>query len=250
MTSIDRHQLAAISIIGSFLDVLGALYLAYDILGGTRGPLRTLTRGVTYGVIFGTGFGLPLGLPFGLACGAAGGLTLALELTRAAQTRPHYPLHYECLFSAIRGVGFGVGASYIYGIEFGVVFGCLSTLGQIVAYCRGVRPSLDYRPGRVPRMTRRQIEAALIRTVGYSAAGYIAAAVAHRRMYAVMFGLHAGLTIGIVTALVNALMPFVEWITETMPDRRFGVFGIVLILCGFGMQSVQYWIALLDVAVR
>jgi ABC-type proline/glycine betaine transport system permease subunit len=69
-------------------------------------------------------------------------------------------------------------------------------------------------------------------------------------MYAVMFGLHAGLTIGIVTALANALMPFVEWITETMPDRRFGVFGIVLILCGFGMQSVQYWMALLDVAVR
>jgi hypothetical protein len=250
MTSIDRHQLAAISIVGSFLDVLGALYLAYDILGGTRGPLRTLTRGVTYGVIFGTGFGLPLGLPFGLACGTAGGVTLALELTRAAQTRPHYPLHYECLFCAIRGIGFGVGASYIYGIEFGVVFGCLSTLGQIFAYCRGVRPSLDYQPGRFPRMTRRQIEAALIRTVGYSAAGYLAAAVAHRRMYAVMFGLRAGLTIGIVTAIVNAFMPFVEWITETMPDRRFGVFGIVLILCGFGLQSVQYWMALLDVAVR
>jgi hypothetical protein len=65
-----------------------------------------------------------------------------------------------------------------------------------------------------------------------------------------MFGLRAGLTIGIVTAFVNVLMPFVEWITETMPDRRFGVFGIVLILCGFGMQSVQYWMALLDVAVR
>ena len=99
-------------------------------------------------------------------------------------------------------------------------------------------------------MTQRQIVAALVRTAGYAAAGYISAAVAHHQMHALMFGIDAGLTIGIVTALVNALMPFVEWIIETMPDRRFGVLGIVLILCGFGMQSVQYWIAMLDVAIR
>ena len=40
----DKHALALISIIGSSLDVLGALYLAYDLLGGEHGPLRTLTR--------------------------------------------------------------------------------------------------------------------------------------------------------------------------------------------------------------
>ncbi len=42
---IEKHTLALISIIGSSLDVLGALYLAYDLLGGEHGPLRTLTRG-------------------------------------------------------------------------------------------------------------------------------------------------------------------------------------------------------------
>jgi hypothetical protein len=40
---IDKHTLALISIIGSSLDVLGTLYLAYDLLGGEHGPLRTLT---------------------------------------------------------------------------------------------------------------------------------------------------------------------------------------------------------------
>ena len=64
--TIDRHTLALISIVGSSLDVLGALYLAYDLLGGEHGPLRTLTRGVTYGVLFGTGYGLALGPVFGL----------------------------------------------------------------------------------------------------------------------------------------------------------------------------------------
>ena len=54
--TIDRHTLALVSIVGSSLDVLGALYLAYDLLGGEHGPLRTLTRGVTYGALFGGGY--------------------------------------------------------------------------------------------------------------------------------------------------------------------------------------------------
>jgi hypothetical protein len=32
--------------------------------------------------------------------------------------------------------------------------------------------------------------------------------------------------------------------------RRLGVFGIWLVLLGFVLQSVQYWVELLDVAVR
>ena len=63
--TIDKHTLALISIVGSSLDVLGALYLAYDLLGGEHGPLRTLTRAVTYGLLFGIGYGLGLGPVFG-----------------------------------------------------------------------------------------------------------------------------------------------------------------------------------------
>ena len=59
--SIDRHTLALLSIIGTSLDMLGAMYLAYDLLGGEHGPLRTLTRAVTYGTLFGVGFGLASG---------------------------------------------------------------------------------------------------------------------------------------------------------------------------------------------
>jgi len=55
---IDKHTLAMTSIVGSSLDVLGALYLAYDLLGGEHGPLRALTGGVTYGLLFGAGYGI------------------------------------------------------------------------------------------------------------------------------------------------------------------------------------------------
>jgi hypothetical protein len=247
--TIDRHHLAAISIIGCLLDVLGSLYLAYDLLGGRHGPLRTLTRAVTYGVVFGIGYGLPLGLAFGIASGAAHGVTLSFEFTRASKAEDHYALRYEALFSAIRGLGFAIGAAYIYGLEFGAVFGSLSTAGQIIAYIRGIRPGIDYQPRRAPRLSRRQFTAASVRTVGYAVAGYISAVVAGREQ-ALSFGLEAGLTIGLVTAGANFITPFIEWITETVPDRRLGVFGIVLILTGFGFQSVQYWITLLDVPIR
>jgi hypothetical protein len=86
--TIDRHTLAVVSIVGSSLDVLGAMYLAYDLLGGEHGPLRTLTRGVTYGVLFGAGYGLALGPVFGLSSGAAHGITLAWEFSRAARQDP------------------------------------------------------------------------------------------------------------------------------------------------------------------
>src|ERR1700722_19231767 len=85
---IDRHTLAIVSIAGSSLDLLGALYLAYDLLGGEHGPLRTLTRGVTYGVLFGAGYCIAFGPVFGLATGVTGGITPAWEFSRAARGRP------------------------------------------------------------------------------------------------------------------------------------------------------------------
>src|ERR1700741_1969339 len=99
----DHHTVAAVSITGTCLDVLGSLYLAYDLLGGKHGPLRVLTRAVTYSVVFGTGYALALGPVFGLASGIATGITLAIELNRAARGLDHYSLRWEGLFSAIRG---------------------------------------------------------------------------------------------------------------------------------------------------
>ena len=101
--AIDPHTVAVISIIGSSLDVLGTLYLAYDLLGGEHGPLRTLTRGVTYGALFGTGYGLAGGPVFGLASGAAHGITLAWEFSRASRQLPKLGSWFDAAMSAIRG---------------------------------------------------------------------------------------------------------------------------------------------------
>src|SRR6266480_1912423 len=87
----DHHAVAAVSLTGISLDVLGGLYLAYDLLGGRHGPLRLLTRMVTYSIVFGVGYGLGLGLLFGAAAGVSTGLTIALELHRTASRGDHYP---------------------------------------------------------------------------------------------------------------------------------------------------------------
>jgi hypothetical protein len=248
--TIDKHTLALISIVGSSLDVLGALYLAYDLLGGEHGPLRTLTRGVTYGVLFGGGYGLALGPVFGLASGVAHGITLGWEYTRASRHRPKPGFWFDTAMSAIRGFGFALGAAYLYGRTFGFAFGALSTAGQVIAYQAGIRPTLNYRPSTRPGLTKLQFLAAVNRAVGYAVAGYISSLVAHQSANALSVGVKGGLVIGVVTVVAGTFVPFIEWTADHVPARRMGVFGVGLILIGFTLQSVQYWVALLDVTIR
>jgi hypothetical protein len=244
---LDKQTLALVSIVGSSLDVLGALYLAYDLLGGEHGPLRTVTRGVTYGVLFGAGYGLAFGPVFGLASGAAHGITLAWEYSRASKHRPKPGIWYDTAMSAIRGAGFGLGAAYLYGVTFGAAFGALSTVGQIVAYRAGIRPTIDYQPATRMRLTKHQLLAVANRAIGYGVAGYLSALMAHQRANALSVGVKVGLVIGVVTMISSSCVPFIEWKADHVPAKRMGVFGVGLLLVGFALQSLQYWAALLDV---
>ncbi|MGB9404023.1 MAG: hypothetical protein WCA98_10805 [Candidatus Acidiferrales bacterium] len=243
----DHHTIAAISIAGSCLDVLGSLYLAYDLLGGQHGPLRLLTRAVTYSVVFCIGYGIGLGLFFGLVAGIATGITVSIELNRAARGLPHYSLPWEALFAAIRGVAFGAGLFRSLGFGFAIAFAVLITIGQIVAYSRGMRPAIDYVASRRPRLTRRQFWGTVVRTFGYIAAALICSAFVHHVDHAWSFAIRVGLVTGIVTGVGATVNPYIEFYADNLPERWLGVFGVGLILCGFALQSVQYWLALFDV---
>ena len=243
----DHHIVAAISITGTCLDVLGSLYLAYDLLGGQHGPLRLLTRAVTYSIVFGVGYGLGLGFFFGLAAGITAGITLSIEFNRAARGLDHYSLFWEGLFSAIRGFGYGAGLYRMSGLGFAIAFGILITAGQIFAYSHGMRPAIDYEASRRPRLTRRQFKGTLVRTVGFTATALICSAFVHHVDHAWAFAIRVGLVIGIVTGLGTMVNPYIEYYADNLPERRLGAFGIGLIFCGFALQSLQYWLALFDV---
>ena len=142
------------------------------------------------------------------------------------------------------------GFAHLHGIAFGATFGVLSTIGQVVFYRAGMRPTIDYQPATRPRLTRHQLLAVVNRTVGYALAGYVSALAARQHATALSVGLTAGLVMGVVTAIVSACVPFIEWIADHLPEKRMGVFGVGLILVGFALQSLQYWAALLDVKIR
>jgi hypothetical protein len=243
----DHHTVAAVSITGTCFDVLGSLYLAYDLLGGQHGPLRLLTRAVTYSIVFGIGYSLGLGLFFGLASGITTGITLSIEFNRAARGLDHYSLPWEGVFSAIRGLGFGAGLYRTLGLRFAVAFALLITIGQIFAYRRGMRPAIDYVAARRPRLTRRRFWGTVVRTVGYIATALICSAFIHHLEHAWSFAIRVGLVTGIVTGVGGTVNPYIEYYADNLPERRLGAFGIGLILCGFALQSLQYWLALFDV---
>jgi hypothetical protein len=246
----NHHTLAIVSIMGSCLDLLGALYLAYDLLGGEHGPLRAVSRGVTYGAIFAIGYGIPLGPVFGIACGLTHGITLAWEFSAASRGSRYPGFWHDAAASAIRGCGHGIGGAWYFGPVFGLVFGGVSTVAQIAAYSMGIRPSMSYAPGRHLRISRIQILTVLNRTVGYGVLAWACVRLVHQPEKALGFGIAVGLVVGVATFLSTALGPMIEWGADHMPQRRMGVFGVVLMFLGFSLQSVQYWIGLLDVPLH
>lgn len=81
-------------------------------------------------------------------------------------------------------------------------------------------------------------------------AGIIAGTLTHAGARGVGFGLEIGLVVAAVGAAVGLFVPSVERWADSLPPRRLGVLGAVLLLAGFALQSVQYWVTLLNVAVR
>jgi len=71
--------LAEISLLGMGLDVLGGCYLAYDLLGGKRGPLRTMARAAGYQTLFFTGYVIVLGLRYAIVAATGLSILLAIE---------------------------------------------------------------------------------------------------------------------------------------------------------------------------
>jgi hypothetical protein len=153
------------------------------------------------------------------------------------------------LFSAIRGLALGAGLYRILGLEYAIAFGTLITIGQIFAYSRGMRPSIDYVASRRPRITRRQFWGTLVRTVGYIITALVCSALVHRFDHAWSFAIRVGLVTGLVTGIGITVNPYIEYYADNLPERRLGAFGIALIFCGFALQSLQYWLALFDVRI-
>jgi hypothetical protein len=58
--------------------------LAYDLLGGRRGPLRTVARAAGYVALFLVGYVLVLGLRYAIVAASGMGILLGIEFASLA----------------------------------------------------------------------------------------------------------------------------------------------------------------------
>lgn len=225
-----------LSLIGVILDGLGGLYLAYDLLGGPNGPLRTVSKSVSYGIMFGTCYGLALGPWFGLAGLVASGPALSLEISRRSLPKAHPSLE-ALFFGLVRGASFGAAGWLAKDAWFGINFGILSTIGLVAAYLI-IGPPAETHVNH-PRIDKTVILRAMFRGLSIGLAAVISGAL-HREHYALEYGIKVGAVTGIASGVLVAVAPSVELWVDSLPDRRLGGFGAILLLVGSILQTVQY----------
>jgi hypothetical protein len=76
--------IAELSLVGIGLDALGGCYLAYDLLGGKRGPLRTIARATGYVALCFIGYVLVVGLRCAIVGASGMGILLGIEFASLA----------------------------------------------------------------------------------------------------------------------------------------------------------------------
>ena len=238
MSGAWRHDLIPVlSLTGVLLDGLGGLYLAYDLLGGKHGPLRTITKSVSYGVMFGIIYGLPLGMWFGLAGLLVSGPALSLEIGRR-EIRNDHPLVEALALGLLRAGSFGAAGWLAKNAWFGINFGILSAIGLVATYLIVGPPPLDLSSGR-PQVDKAVLKRAVFRGASIGLAAILSGAI-HKEHGALVYGVEVGLVTGVSSGLLLAVAPAVEAWVENLPDRRLGGYGAILVLIGSLLQTAQY----------
>ena len=250
---LTQRLVAEVTLAGMGLDVLGGCYLAYDLLGGKHGPLRTIARSAGYVALFFVGYYIVLGASYALIASVGMGVLLTLEYWSAGSSDPAKNARRPSavfIFGSLRGVVLGFASMPLAGPVFGVWFGLMCAATLNASYALGFAPTDDYEAKSRPRISSHKLVASLLRTLGVSAAGVIASLAVGSPTIRWTFGLLLGAAAGTVSALVGLFSPVIEWWIDNLPERRLGVLGLGLILVGMMLQSVQYLVVVLELSVR
>jgi len=246
---LDRQLVAQVSLLGMGLDALGGCYLAYDLLGGKRGPLRVIARAAGYITLFFIGYFLVLGLRYATIASFGMGILLALEYRYVEKNEVRKQVALG--FGFLRGIVLGLAGMAFAGAAFGLAFGLLSGAALFAANALGFSPTYDYEMQARPRLSSHRILASVLRTIVVSAAGIGAAFICRDSTDTpVLLGVRVGVAAGTVSALVGLFSPAIEWRIENIEERRLGLAGLGLIFVGMALQSVQYWVVVFNVQVR
>jgi hypothetical protein len=229
-----------VSLTGVILDALGGLYLAYDLLGGKKGPLRAVTKSISYGVLFATVYGLPLGVWFGLAGLLVSGPILSVEIERR-NVRARHSFLEASGYSLPRALSFGLAGWLSKDAGFGISFGILCAIGLVAAYLIIGPPTI---PGR-PRINRTVLKRGAVRALTIGLAAVLSGAI-HKESHALAYGVEVGLVTGLASGVLLSIAPAIEAWVDNLPAYRLGAYGAILVLIGSLLQTLQYLFPLVD----
>jgi len=236
---------AEISLFGMALELVGGLYLAYDLLGGRNGPLQSIARATGYLPLFFAGYIWPLGLPFALIASTGMASILAIEFHLAVDGRPSQAL--RICFGLLRGLVLGVAALPAFGPLFASIYGGLTGLGLGLVNVKGFAPADDYQPRTGAQLRTHNLLASAFRGgMALVAAGIAGLIGAPDR--ALHDALRIGLTIGAVSAFVGLFSPSIEARILHAPEKRLGMMGLGFILLGTALESLEKWMVLFGVS--
>ena len=242
--------LARISLSGKAIELLGGCYLAYDLLDGRNGPLRSIARATGYLPLFLLGYAMLLGVPFALAASAGMAVLLAIEFhfvvappepstKPAGKGRSHKNEkspskttgRIVLVLGFLRGLTLGAASMTLFSPLYGVLFGTIAGIGLLIGNRVGLAPSDDYENRARPGFRAHNILASAYRATAVAGAATIAGE-SLTVGDALWWALRLGLTAGIVSSLVGVFSPTIErWILNA-PQRRLGLIGLGLLLFG------------------
>ena len=235
--------IAKINLLGMLFDSLGGLYLAYDILGGEKGPLKLITRFITYSILLFILYDLCFGFKFAIVAGFGLGAILSLQFYLFNHYRDLSKKVLLILTLCTTSV-MGIAMIVRFGREFGLWFMLFnSTIACIInTYYISLKDIylkiFDNKQKSkfeiinfYPALTRGLV-------IGFSSS--MASLMTFHKIEALTIGLIIGLIASIIGTVVTIAVPFIERFVDDLPDKTLGYFGIILFIIGFMLQSLQY----------
>ena len=238
MYTIDNQTSAMISLVGMLFDAVGGLYLAYDLLGGEKGPLSTFTRIFTYSLLITTIYSTTMGLRFGLLAGLSFGAAVGLHLDRLGRGVKDTPMF---LFSIgiTRALGLGlalltIGRPLAAGIAATIVFFASMFLPALK-----ISPELLLEAGsKKPSFNKKKLALTLFFAGLAIFCDLICLLIGIDNKYAVQEMAKLTFTITVTVFFVSLVSPTIEWYADNVEPRVLGYLGAILFIIGFFIQSL------------
>lgn len=241
----EPHFSAQLTLLGMACDVVGGIYLAYDLLGGEKGPLNTFFRLVNYSVLAVLIFCISLGPKFALPAGIGIGCAFGLHLENASRANKDSFL-FLLKLGLIRAVGIGTGV-WINGFpKMAWLMAAIVIVMSLLLPRMGISPAVVYQSEKKPQLKKKQLLIAGVLGGVAMITALIGAAFTGQSMV-FQFAIRMGLTFACTTLIVTTLSPIIEWYADNLPPKTFGFIGAILFVVGFSIQALPSVAVMYDI---